>query len=203
MQMIDAYLTAFYKGDNVRFIWKVGGVIDPQEILALRRNIQRMAFNKGFDMTSAPPIIIDMNTYNHEVMNYLFNEADVYVQVSHGEAWGLPMTDAMATGTPVLTLNKGGQKSFATKKNAFFVKSSGLEYANAQEWYSIHNGVKWHGIKQDDYVNQFRYIYENQHLLPEKREACLETASKFMWFKVVKDAYKKLKKLEKQLDNSE
>jgi len=160
MEMMEVFLREFKDEEGVRLLWKIGSIADPGQMLILRREIQRMAFRLNIDMSVAPRIILDMNTYEHDLLNDLYNEADCMIQVSHGEAWGLPILNAMATGTPSITLQKGGHRAFCTSKNSFFVKEAGLVYADGKDdWYSIQNGVRWWQIDMDGMIGiPFRMV---------------------------------------------
>lgn len=200
MEMMEAFLREFKDEEGVRLVWKIGSVADPSQMLILRREIQRMAFKLNEDMINKPKIILDMNTYDHDLMNDLFNEADCMIQVSHGEAWGLPILNAMATGTPSLTLEKGGHRAFCTSKNSFFVKEQGLIYADGvNDWYAVQNGVKWWKIDMDDYQQRMRYVFDNREEVAKKGEAGKLTAKKFTWNNVVKKAYKVFNKYDNLL----
>lgn len=191
MEMMEVFLKEFRDEEGVRLVWKIGSIADPGQMLILRREIQRMAFRLNMDMSEAPKIILDMNTYDHDLMNDLLNEADCMIQVSHGEAWGLPILNAMATGTPSLVLEKGGQRAFCTNKNSFFVKEAGLVYADGQgDWYTVQNGVRWYAIDMDDYRKQMRYVFNNQEEVIKKGQEGKKQAKKFTWNNVVNKAYK-------------
>jgi len=200
LEMIKAFITEFSSEEPVRMVWKIGGIANPAQMLVLRREIQRMAFQLKRDMNVAPKVILDMNTYDPYLMNDLYHEADCMVQVSHGEAWGLPILNAMATGTPSLTLEKGGHRSYTTKETTFFVKAGELIYADGNnDWYASVNGVKWWSIDIADYPTKLRYVYEHREEIEEKGEAGLAVAKRFSWDNVVKKANKIFKKLNNQL----
>jgi len=191
LEMIGSFIQEFSSEENVRLIWKVGNISNPSQMLTLRREIQKMAFKLGVDMTLAPKIILDMNTYDSDLLNEFYNESNCMIQVSHGEAWGLPILNGMATGTPALVLDKGGHKSFTNKKTSFFVKSGDLIYADGQnDWYANTHGVRWNSINLDDYRTQLRYVYEHSEEIKDKSIAGLEVAKRFSWNNVAKKAYK-------------
>ncbi len=202
MELIKAFIQEFKAEENVRLLWKIGNVSDPSQMLTLRREIQRMLFKLNENMSDAPKIIIDMNTYDHDILNEIYNEADALVQVSRGEAWGLPILNAMATGTPVLTLDKGGHRAFCNKKNSFFVKSDGLEYANGEnDWYANHHAVKWNVIDLEDYRRMLRVVYEDEDARESKVKESVTVVNKFTWDNVVKHAKTIFNKYNKLIEN--
>ncbi len=192
MEMIEAFLREFRDdSENVRMLWKVGNVNDASQMLILRREIQRMAFKLDLDLSISPRLILDMNTYDFSLMNEIYNEADCMVQVSHGEAWGLPILNGMATGTPSITLEKGGHRSYCTRDTTFFVKSNGLVYSHGKDdWYASHHAVQWNSIDMESYQRMLRYAYEHENEREEKAEQGLLIAKKFTWRNVVKKASK-------------
>jgi len=200
MEMMEVFLKEFKDEEGVRLLWKIGSIADPGQLLILRREIQRMAFRLNIDMSTAPKIILDMNTYDNNLMNELYNEADCMLQVSHGEAWGLPILNGMATGTPALTLIKGGHRAFCNTKNSFFVKEEGLVYADGKDdWYAVQNGVRWWKIDMVDFQKKMRYVFDNKDMIIKKGIEGKIIANKFTWNNVVRKAYKVFNKYDNLL----
>ena len=46
----------------------------------------------------------------HQVLNQMYNNADCVIQVSSAEGWGLALTEALLTGTPIIANTTGGMQ---------------------------------------------------------------------------------------------
>ena len=114
---------------------------------------------KGVTADRLPLIRLFNGTYSQEQMNDLYNIADVVILASKGEAWGLPLLNAMATKTPIITTNKGGQMDFVPHDYEYLVKVDGTEMCQGDGYYSPQFGLQWHNIDftkiQDHIKNLF------------------------------------------------
>ena len=55
-------------------------------------------------------IIFTPGKFDHSAMNYLYNVADVQILLTSNEGWGLSLTEAMLTGTPIIANVTGGMQ---------------------------------------------------------------------------------------------
>jgi glycosyltransferase involved in cell wall biosynthesis len=55
-------------------------------------------------------IIFSPGRLDHIAMNYLYNLADVQILLTSNEGWGLSLTEAMLTGTPIIANVTGGMQ---------------------------------------------------------------------------------------------
>ena len=51
----------------------------------------------------------------------LYRRVDGFVLATHGEGWGLPLLEAMASGLPTIATAWGGQTDFMQEERAFLV----------------------------------------------------------------------------------
>jgi glycosyltransferase involved in cell wall biosynthesis len=68
-------------------------------------------------------IIFDETNYPVEEMNWLYNCADVQIQLTSNEGWGLSLTEAMLAGRPIIANVTGGmqdQMRFTDEKGNWF-----------------------------------------------------------------------------------
>lgn len=56
-----------------------------------------------------------------ELVPMLYRAADAFVLPTHGEGWGLPLMEAMASGLPTIATGWGGQTEFMSADNSFLV----------------------------------------------------------------------------------
>jgi len=67
-------------------------------------------------------IILD-NKFSEKQLNYLYNIADVQILLTSNEGWGLTLTEAMLSGTPIIANTTGGmqdQMRFVDGDNKWF-----------------------------------------------------------------------------------
>jgi glycosyltransferase involved in cell wall biosynthesis len=76
--------------------------------------------------TSPPNIVTD------EVINQLYNIADVGINTSNGEGFGLCQLEHMATGSPQVVLDVGDYHCFMDEETAVFVKPTEYSYLPAR-----------------------------------------------------------------------
>jgi len=53
----------------------------------------------------------------------IYTSADCFVLPTRGEAWGLPITQAMSSGIPAIIPDWGGQMTYCNEKNSFLIKT--------------------------------------------------------------------------------
>lgn len=66
-------------------------------------------------------LLIIKDSLPGEVMPRLYHAADAFVLPTHGEGWGLPLMEAMASGLPAIATDWGGQTEFMNRDNAFML----------------------------------------------------------------------------------
>lgn len=101
---------------------------------------------EGITAKRLPKIRIFNGIYTQEQMNDLYNIADVVVLTSRGEAWGLPLLNAMVTKTPIMTTNKGGQMDFVPEDYKYLIEVEGTEICQGDGYYSPQFGLSWHSV---------------------------------------------------------
>lgn len=114
VELLTAYRRAFTSSDDVTL--RIKTTYDPGrerrrspfEIQSWSRALEEARL----DDESAPRVEIDETALADEAMLERYADADVVVQPSWGEAFGLAMLEALAVGTPVVATSWGGQSDF-------------------------------------------------------------------------------------------
>ena len=113
-ELLAAYAQAFQSSDAVQLRLKT--TYDPS---ASRRRFpfeipswQATLAAHGLQDEGAPPVTVESSTLTDDAVASLFSDADVIVQPSWGEAFGLVILEALAAGRPVITTDWGGQADF-------------------------------------------------------------------------------------------
>ena len=113
-ELLTAYRRAFTAADDV--VLKIKSTYDPG------RSRRRAPFeipswsqalrDAELDDTGAPRVELDLRNRSDEEMLAFYQHADVVVQPSWGEAFGLAMLEGLAVGAPVVATAWGGQMEF-------------------------------------------------------------------------------------------
>lgn len=111
----------------------------------------------------------------------LYRTADCYVSSSACEAWGEPLSEAMACGKPVIA-GLTGNSEFMDDTNSFPVIDNGWEYIERN---SMEGVVKpWFRYRPVNIVmlrEQMRYVFDNQEEARKKGEKAAKDMEKFTW----------------------
>lgn len=94
-----------------------------------------------FEEDYADNIIFSTSKLTQPQLNYLYNIADVQILLTSNEGWGLTITEAMLTGTPIIANVTGGMQD-----QMRFIDENGEWFTPSPEVPSNHRGTyKEHG----------------------------------------------------------
>ena len=96
-----------------------------------------------FDEKYENNVILHSNKLTQEQLNYLYNIADVQTLLTSNEGWGLTITEAIMTGTPIIANTTGGmqdQMRFEDDKGEWFTPCENIP-SNHRGTYKKHG--KW------------------------------------------------------------
>ncbi len=94
-----------------------------------------------FDESYPKAIVFSTNKLDRKHLNFLYNIADAQVLLTSNEGWGLTLTEAMLTGTPIIANVTGGMQD-----QMRFVDDKGKWFEPSPEVPSNHRGTyKEHG----------------------------------------------------------
>ena len=80
------------------------------------------------------------NLFNDEEMNFIYNTADVYINLASNEGFGLGSAEALMSETPIVVNVTGGlqdQCGFKTEKTHISGAGSSLEYLTAEDYVEL------------------------------------------------------------------
>lgn len=142
--VIAAFISLFANNPKVRLVIKDQGGY-----------LQNLKFP---DITNL--IILDRYATTAEMLNY-YKEANCFVFPSHGEGFGLPPLEAMATGLPVILANNTGMADFADPSYCYPIKSDSKSPAKMfpKEWGDVGN---WYDVDQADLKAKMWHVFNNQ-----------------------------------------
>ena len=121
---------------------------DEVSIKAIRRSIQTSVVRQFKDRNVKLPKIFILNKYmSQKEMNNMYNKADIVFSVSRGEAFNMPLLESIATQTPIITTNIGGQMDFIDNKYKYLVEVDRDIIASGETgFYKEEFGLRWHDV---------------------------------------------------------
>jgi glycosyltransferase involved in cell wall biosynthesis len=150
--LIRAFLEEFTIDDDVAlfvhsfFHNTPSAVLDRRDAGALQQYvagyINRMVEETGLDRSRLPvgKIHIIGQEMEAQVMPRIYQSMQAFVLPTHGEGWGLPIAEAMASGLPVVVTNWSGPVHFMNADNSLpirvegFVEAAGSEFPQGSVW---------------------------------------------------------------------
>jgi glycosyltransferase involved in cell wall biosynthesis len=131
-----------------------------------------------------PRITVDNRRVPFEELQELYASAHCFVFPSTGEGWGLPITEAMATGAPCIWTHWGGPEEYADETTGYPLTSRGGYKLKQSPWLtegSMHAFVEPGGL-----INKMYRVYSNyDEALARGRRASERIHSGFTWDRTV------------------
>ncbi len=170
----------------------------PNAFLYLHCNAYNDQGGNLFDMAKAiglnekdfavPKVFSEQHGVPIKVVNELFNCADAVLTTTLGEGWGLSITEAMATKTPVFAPNitsipeiLGTENGFDPETSRGITFEAGVTYSELV-CYGAQDNERVRPITNvDDAVSKMLWAYENKDKVKEIVERAYQWASALTW----------------------
>ncbi len=113
-----------------------------------------------------------------KIVNLIYNAADVVVTSTHGEGWGLSITEAMATKTPVIAHSVTSIPEILDHGlRGFMVKSNGTVFN------VLDNNRERPQIDLNDFVDTIEYVLnpDNQSIVTTKADIAYQYTQNNTW----------------------
>jgi|PlaIllAssembly_1097288.scaffolds.fasta_scaffold02300_2 glycosyltransferase involved in cell wall biosynthesis/GT2 family glycosyltransferase len=149
-QAIDAYVRSFPDDGKTKFIIKSNDFGKPDRLIKKygdRKDIE-------FIYTNEVPL-------SHEELLKLYQRADCYVNVSHGEGIGMPDLEALATGLPVIGSNWDTRGLFLDDEVGWIVKVDHMDKAYKYTFPDDDCG-EWAMFNDENIEQILKYVVEHQ-----------------------------------------
>jgi glycosyltransferase involved in cell wall biosynthesis len=137
-------------------------------------------------------------------MPSVFKCADVYVCPTRGEAWGLPIIQAMSCGVPAVIPEWGGQTDYCNKKNSFLIKTEKFDTIHDK----VNLEVDFYRYQQfcfpdeNHLIELMRYCYQHPDESKNKGQIAAEHVRKnFSWTNSARIAERRLLEIYKKKFN--
>ncbi len=137
-----------------------------------RKNIENQPLVQLIKLYGKDPGVIRLGFVPDDDLVVIYNLATIYCQPSFYEGFGLPILEAMASGTPVVTSKKASLPEIANKAAVFV------------DPYDI-----------NDIANGLTVAIEDEDLREKLIARGLEQVKKFSWEKVANETYKVYQKV--------
>jgi len=172
---IRAFLEEFDQ-EEIRLILKLNPAyaISPEQLVGL---LNSYAQKTGKNEKSKSKIEFTYDNMSIESLKDLYNNSDVLLNPTEGEAFSLPSIESMGCGKPVIATDFGGQTDFISNSNGWLIPYDLHEVKHEV----MYEGVKWGKIKIDILKKAMREAYENRELVKNKGQKAIETAKNWSW----------------------
>ncbi len=166
--LIEAFLEEFDKDEPVALLMKITKtrklLYDPTcgDWIVSEKSPQTELENKIKSIgKSGPPIHLMDLICETNVMPSIYRSVHSFVLPSHGEGWGRPYMEAMATGLPTVGTGWSGNTEFMTRENSYLLDYE-LETCGeaAAEELPIFRGQRWAVPDKEQLRFYMRQIFE-------------------------------------------
>jgi glycosyltransferase involved in cell wall biosynthesis len=186
--LIVAFQSEFKRGEDACLIIKTVN-------LGLNKGIKEELKDCVSDPDSANVYVKEEVLPDYKLPS-LYTMADCFLMPTRGEAWGLPIFEALACGVPVITTGYGAPfEVLKDEKGAALPGVHFLPYIEsmATDPYVYMDGKKWAEPDMVEFAKQMRYVFLHRR---EEKAKALETSAivrkKFSWDNVTLKAKERL-----------
>jgi len=196
--LITSYAKAFTPTDPVRLLLLVhyqgnGAEKSRQRIIT---ELQEICHKNN--IYKLPRIEFIFEHIPDPMLPEVYRCADVYVSPTRGEAWGLPIIQAMSCGIPAIVPNWGGQMDYCNSKNSFLIDTLNFDIIDDKVNLTVdfYREQLFCSPDQNHFTSLLRYAYDHPNEVQRKGKRAREEVSKyFTWERAGKRADKRLRKI--------
>ena len=176
-ELVTAFRDAFTATDDVGLLIKC----PPAESLS-GRPWEYASFRDFLPEDAGGRIALVAGSLSEGEMAALYRAADVYVQPSYGESFGLGALEAAGCGKPVVATGWGGALSYLDGSNSWLLECDLVDAgAFAYDWRRGDGPVRMARPRVDHLAEVLRRAYEDAAARAAKAAAARQTALAFTW----------------------
>ena len=166
--LVDAFTEAFPTEKDVRLICKT-------------------SYNQYTFMTHDKRIEVQISPITHEeLMRDFFQQIDCFVFPTRGEGWGLPITEAMATGVPAIATNWSGPQEFMQEDDGYLLDHTMSDATAFSNDVYKENCGQWAEPSKEHLIHFMRHAYNNREEVRDKgARAAKRMKRDFPWEKKI------------------
>lgn len=189
--LLDAYNAAFEPSESVTLVLLISGATGAYQHNSLIAEI-RAATNDP----KQPPILLIFETVEDSMLAGLYRGSDAFVLPYRGEGFGLPLLEAMACGTPVVTTAEGPAKEFCDESNSYLVEAkTDLVLDPPPPLGRIDGSFTWFEPDFLKLVKTLRHVYENRQEAVAKGRAAARSVRHLTWQNATKQYAARIRRL--------
>ena len=143
------------------------------------------------------------------VVVQLYNTFDVHLNITQSESWGMTVTEAMSSGTPVIAANNSAMteqfgvphNTYVSKDDGYRVTSQGILVHRGAEMWTQNATARRYTSYREDIENAMLYYYNNRDKIDEHGKNAREwVVDNYDWDYVYKKHWRPLfNELEEEL----
>jgi glycosyltransferase involved in cell wall biosynthesis len=129
-----------------------------------------------------PPIVLSQ-PLSEDGLVRLYNDCDAFVLPTRAEGWGLPITEAMACGLPVIVTGYSAPLDYLNDDIAYLIPVKRLVAVRDRQFFPAGRALgKWAEPDLASLRKHMRHVYENRDEAREKgRRARAEVCARWTW----------------------
>lgn len=200
--LLKAFSEEFICTENVRLLLLVHYQGHDEEKSRERILEEFEYFKKKLKITYFPQIDFIFSYPSDVEISQIYNSVDCYVSPSLGEAWNLPVIQAMSHELPIITTNYGGMQDFCTHKNSYLIDVEKFDIMDNKTNLHVdfYKGQKFAFPSVEHLKKILRHVFYNQENAKKKGwRARMDCVEKWTWKRAGERIAKRLKKLERKL----
>lgn len=196
--IVKCFLEAFSYTDNVRLLLLVH--YQGSAPFHSERTIMSEFYNylRKNNLTKIPRIEFIFDYIEDPELPSIFACADVYVAPTRGEAWGLPIIQAMSCGLPPIVTSWGGQMDYCNRHNSFLIKLDKFDIMDDKVNLCVDFYKKqlFPFPSEKHLTKLYRYAYDHQNICKKKGTIARNYVSKnFHWSLTAKRISQRLEEI--------
>jgi len=165
--LLRAFLTEFKTDEHVTLVMKTFRQHPgrPEDAQSVTKGIQAIKHN--LYLPEYPRLLLISSLMTRDQILSLHKQCDCYVSLNRCEGFGIPLTEAMLAGKPVIATQYGGAEDFLNKDNGWPIDYQMTPVAG-MPWPMYKGYMEWAEPDLMQARRAMRFIFENREEAAEK-----------------------------------
>jgi|GEM_PF-1697926 len=162
--LLRAYVQAFDRSDNVCLLLRTPRG-DTLGTAYIEEQLDAFLATLGCPRSQAPRIIAPTGFLGEENFPALYASANAFVLPTRGDAWSVPLMEAMAMGLPTVATGWGGHTAFMLPDNSHLLDYELLPVSDSArsegQALALYEGLRWAEADATQLAATMRALFEN------------------------------------------